>query len=146
MAKTLLKNFSLGVQIEFNHHFNKWIKTVHNTAFPSPNVVEVTNGAHSYEPTTPTTGFVKHTASTFTLRQILESSVEGESIMAYYKTHKCLSDGVRQLLVDAVVNFYSRNKRELVTTDCANLSQQIVRWFNGEEAVNVVFSLVFCVR
>lgn len=123
MAQNLLKDLSLGVQILFYHHWSNWIKTINQTKI-NLNQIEQSNAGKKLPE--------------ICLKDIVDSTVEGASVAKYYTNHNCLNDGIRQLLVDAIVNFYYSRKLDLSTSVCADLTKQIILTFNGEEAVCII--------
>lgn len=132
MAKTLLKNVSLGIQIEFFYHWSKWISATENSN-TKRNIDIATGGSTNFTAVT--------MPAKVNLESILTSSAEGEFILLYYKKHLHLSDGVRQSLVDTIVNYYHRNKLKLTIGECAQLSKEITEMFTGEQAVGVCVSI-----
>lgn len=70
------------------------------------------------------------------LTAVLSNTPQGKSIMAHYNHYKSLNTGVRDLLVEAIGNYYgSKGLKALSANGCWSLANQIVRTFEGEEQV-----------
>lgn len=70
------------------------------------------------------------------LAAVLTGTPQGKSIVAHYNHFKSLNTGVRDLLVEAIGNYYgSSGLKSLSTNGCWSIAKQIQETFVGEKLV-----------
>lgn len=157
LAQTLFQStdIPLGVRVEFNYQWSKWIKNIDKPAETPSNFNEYlqskqskpSNQFNQPNQTLPGTSNsnqsietrpIGKTQSALDLNLILQSNQYGASFLKAVSEKKPMNDGFRQILYDAILQYCIEKNRDLSVKDCASLAQQICAAF-PEELMVLIF-------
>lgn len=138
--KSLLHDFPLGVQIRFEHYFEKWRQRIgkplkHTT---KSEVHELTIKPTTENYITPktsqdTTPKLLQSLTPINLKEILlQSKPEGPELLQIYDEHKTFSNPERSQLIDLIVSYYLKNNLPFDLHISYDLENAILTLFPNE--------------
>lgn len=145
MAQNLFQNFSeipLGARIQFHFKWSQWIQTVcPPVQIPvKANECLQSNETKAGNMNDEETIKIASEAYSINLITILKSNSYGKSLIETFKETKVMTENLRKLLCESILQYCIESRHELSVIDCASLANQICAVFPGEEMVYFVFS------
>lgn len=139
MAQTLFQstNIPLGVRVEFFYQWSRWIETTNQTNSNESQLDNMESRESSVLKSIDsiTQEDPKSIQDTINLNTILKSNTYGKSMLKAYRDTRTMTENLRKLLCDAILQYCVENKHDLTVNDCASLSKQICKVFPGELVV-----------
>lgn len=139
---TLTKQFPMGIQINFRHNVEIWQKSyaqlnepnknIRSPILPSPScssaleTASLVNNQNIVQPQS-----IPSKVVNFELCNILNST-QGALIVDYYKSHNCLNDHIRTLLVEIIIQELITKKLLMSVALAENIANQIQQLFSSE--------------
>lgn len=160
MAQNLLNNCDvpLGVRVEFFYQWSQWIQTIDqrvqltskvNQNPQSNQINTLKNDTSNAQKLITAKINVPSNQTSINLLEILQSNSDGKGVMKILTNpdgsaveRPQLTENLRKLLLEAILQFYIANKRSLNKDDCNSLTNQICKTFPDELAVHHQFSFI----
>lgn len=136
-CELLLKDFSLGKLIKFEHHLKLWQieekSTVSSFQSVDANSLYTRNENENDRPAHKDESFEQ--LRKLDLKNILNHTSQGRSISENYRMFKTLTDGSRNILVDVIINYLIQNDIKMTVKLSENIADQIIQIFPTEYKV-----------
>lgn len=136
IAKILLQNHTtLGVQIHFLLKWREWKNQL--KAMPQIELELPTNRNFTLPDSSNESNLIlSNVQNRISLSNILHNNHESRLILQYAnRNNNKLNEGIRQMLVDTICNYFIRHNLPLSVDDCDAFSNQIVKTFADEQKV-----------
>lgn len=139
---TLTKQFPMGIQINFRYNVEIWQKSyaqlnetnknIRSPILQSPScssALEISSSVNNQNIVQPQS--IPSKIVNFELCNILNST-QGALIVDYYKSHNCLNDHIRTLLVEIIIQELITKKILMSVALAENIANQIQQLFSSE--------------
>lgn len=158
MAQNMFQgtDIPLGVRVEFFHKWSEWIK--HNSqpiqTSPNPNEFQFQSNLFAYQDQDSSENIDKQSTQKSTqkstqeklnLNSILNSNIQGKNLLIKFKETKIVTENLRKLLCESVLQYCIENDYSLTVHDCESLANQICVAFPGELTVYHHFQVTFTI-
>jgi hypothetical protein len=125
----------LGIQINFRFNVETWQKSYlkknkssENTSF---HLIPSSSSSKEIVASTQSTQHLPAKCIDFELRGVLNST-QGVMIVNYYKSHNCLNNDIRTILVEIIIQHLITSKINMTVALAENIAKQIQVLFPSE--------------